>query len=114
LEPLAPAQETRSLSRAYGHHPFDLARRASRDAELRYWANLPRPLPLRAPAVLSHGVRLVAESAARIPLFCFLPFFLGRIDAFRELIARGRSGRIVGPGPHVGASRRVRAGRTES
>jgi hypothetical protein len=67
----------------------------ARNAELVFWSNLPgRKL---AVAFLPHVGLVLAQAAWRMARLRFIPFFLGKVDAAREL---GR----------LGARRKVRSG----
>lgn len=82
------------ISATADHRSPRLQRMMSRNAELVFWSNLPaRKLAL---AVGPHVALLAAQAAWRLARLRFIPFYLGKIDALREL-------------PTLAARRRARA-----
>lgn len=71
------------ISATNDHRRPDLQRRIARNAELVFWMNLPaRKLAL---ALLPHVGLLLAQSVWKLVRLRFVPFFLGKVDAAREL-----------------------------
>lgn len=71
------------ISATHDHQRPDLQRRIARNAELIFWMNLPaRKLVL---ALLPHFGLLLAQGVWRMLRLRFVPFFLGKVDAAREL-----------------------------
>nr|WP_303652674.1 glycosyltransferase family 2 protein [Paludisphaera mucosa] len=71
------------ISATADHRSPRLQRLMARNAELVFWSNLPaRRL---AAAVVPHVGLLLAQSAWRLARLRFIPFFLGKVDAVREL-----------------------------
>jgi GT2 family glycosyltransferase len=82
------------ISATADHRSPNLQRMMARNAELVFWSNLPaRKL---AVAVAPHLALLAVQAAWRLARLRFLPFYLGKIDALREL-------------PTLAARRRLRA-----
>ena len=71
------------ISATADHRSPRLQRLMARNAELVFWSNLPaRKL---AAAILPHLGLLAAQAAWRLARLRFVPFFLGKVDAVREL-----------------------------
>lgn len=83
------------ISATYDHARPGLQRRIARNAELVFWSNL--PAGKLASALIPHLGLLAAQGAWRMLRLRFLPFFLGKIDAAREI-------------RHLSARRKLRAG----
>ncbi|APW59058.1 glycosyltransferase family 2 protein [Paludisphaera borealis] len=83
------------ISATYDHRRPGLQRRIARNAELVFWSNL--PAGKLATALVPHLGLLVAQGGWRMLRLRFLPFFLGKIDAVREI-------------RHLQERRKVRAG----
>jgi len=82
------------VSATADHRDPKLQRLMARNAELVFWSNLPaRKLALAVPA---HLALLAVQAAWRLARLRFVPFYLGKIDALREL-------------PTLPARRRLRA-----
>jgi len=71
------------ISATADHRSPQLQRLMARNAELVFWSNLPaRRLAL---AVGPHVALVLAQAAWRMARLRFIPFFLGKVDAAREL-----------------------------
>jgi GT2 family glycosyltransferase len=80
----APAcQILHEVSASYDHGRPALQRRMSRNAELLFWSDLPRPW--LAAAVLPHLFFILAQGLWRGARGRARPFLLGKLDALREL-----------------------------
>jgi GT2 family glycosyltransferase len=71
------------ISATNDHRGPALQRRIARNAELVFWSNL--PAGKLATALVPHLGLLVAQGAWRLLRLRFLPYFLGKVDAFREV-----------------------------
>jgi O-antigen biosynthesis protein len=71
------------ISATYDHARPTLQRRMARNAELVFWVNL--PAARLALAILPHAALLIAQAAWRMLRLRFLPFFLGKLDAIRNV-----------------------------
>ena len=79
----ARCQILHEISATYDHAHPALQRRIARNAELVFWSNVPtRQL---AAALLPHAALLVAQAGWRMARLRFIPYFLGKIDAVRDI-----------------------------
>jgi hypothetical protein len=69
------------VSATYNHGSPALQRRMARNAEIVFWANMPRALLTLA--LLPHLAFLTLQSAWRLARGRLRPFFLGKCDALR-------------------------------
>jgi O-antigen biosynthesis protein len=67
------------VSATYDHQAATLQRRLARNAEIVFWANMPRSL--LAPAVCAHAGLLAGQSIWKLARGRFVPFALGKYDA---------------------------------
>lgn len=71
------------ISATADHRSPNLQRLMARNAELVFWSNL--PAWRLAAALVPHMALLTTQAAWRLARLRFIPFFLGKVDAAREL-----------------------------
>ncbi|QEH37863.1 N-acetylglucosaminyl-diphospho-decaprenol L-rhamnosyltransferase [Aquisphaera giovannonii] len=71
------------ISATYDHGRPSLQRRMARNAELVFWSNM--PAGRLGPAIVLHAFLLATQGCWRLARLRFLPFFLGKLDAARDL-----------------------------